>query len=98
MSEALLYAAGDFQDPSGDAYVKGVILTALAGALGTVLTLLGIIVKGVIDNLTIWPGWGWQKAARASSDSCPTKPTDFLPDLAQQPALLAAHAAQPFCT
>ena len=49
---ALLYAARDFQDPSGDAYVKGVILTALAGALGTVLTLLGIIVKGVIDNLT----------------------------------------------
>ncbi len=49
---ALLDIAGDFQDPNGDAYVKGVILTALAGALGTLLTLLGIIVKGVVDNLT----------------------------------------------
>ena len=49
---ALLKAAGDFQDPTGDAYVKGVILTALSGALGTILTLIGIIVKGVVDNLT----------------------------------------------
>ena len=49
---ALLTAASAFHEPGGDAYVKGVILTALSGALGSVLTLIGVIVKGVMDNLT----------------------------------------------
>lgn len=52
---SMLSTIEDFKNPQGDAYVKGVILTALSGALGTVLTLLGIIVKGVIDNLTARP-------------------------------------------
>ena len=39
---SLLGAAEGFDDPDkGDPYVKGVVLTALSGALGTVLTLLG---------------------------------------------------------
>ena len=49
---ALLEVAERFQDPNGDAYVKGVVLTAFSGALGSILTLMGIIVKGVVDNLT----------------------------------------------
>ena len=34
-----------------DAYVQGVILTALTGAIGTGLALLAIIVKAMADNL-----------------------------------------------
>ena len=37
---------------TGDDYAKGVVLTALSGALGSLLTLLGLIVKGLVDNLT----------------------------------------------
>ena len=49
----LVGTADTFQESeNGNDYVKGVILTALSGALGSILTLLGIIVKGVMDNLT----------------------------------------------
>jgi hypothetical protein len=35
-----------------DDFVRGIILTAIAGAIGSYLTLIGLIVKGLVDNLT----------------------------------------------
>ena len=32
-------------------YLQGVVLTALAGAISSMLTFMGIIVKGLVDNL-----------------------------------------------
>ena len=46
---ALMYAANNLPD---DQFVGGIILTAMAGAMGSFLSLIGIIVKGVVDNLT----------------------------------------------
>lgn len=35
-----------------DDFVKGIILTAIAGAISAFLSLIGLIVKGIVDNLT----------------------------------------------
>ena len=35
-----------------DQFVGGIILTAIAGAIGSFLSLIGIIVKGIMDKLT----------------------------------------------
>ena len=35
-----------------DDFIRGIILTAIAGAIGAFLSLIGIIVKGIMDNLT----------------------------------------------
>ena len=32
-------------------YLQGIVLTALAGAISSLLTFVGIIVKGLVDNL-----------------------------------------------
>ena len=37
--------------PDND-FIRGIILTAIAGAIGAFLSLIGIIVKGIMDNLT----------------------------------------------
>ena len=37
--------------PDND-FVRGIILTAIAGAIGSFLSLIGLIVKGLVDNLT----------------------------------------------
>ena len=49
--ETLIEAAKGIS-ADNDAYAKGVVLTALSGALGSILTLVGLIVKGLVDNLT----------------------------------------------
>ena len=38
--------------PADNDFVGGIILTAIAGAIGAFLSLIGIIVKGIMDNLT----------------------------------------------
>ena len=35
-----------------DDFIRGIILTAIAGAIGSFLSLIGIIVKGIMDKLT----------------------------------------------
>ena len=47
--DSLLEAANS---PSDDKYAQGVVMTALSGAIGSVLTLVGLIVKGLVDNLS----------------------------------------------
>ena len=38
--------------PEDNDFVGGIILTAIAGAIGSFLSLIGIIVKGIMDKLT----------------------------------------------
>ena len=38
--------------PEDDDFVRGIILTAIAGAISSFLSFIGIIVKGLVDNLT----------------------------------------------
>lgn len=38
--------------PEGDDFVRGIVLTAIAGAISAFLSLIGLIVKGLVDNLT----------------------------------------------
>ena len=38
--------------PNDNDFVGGIILTAIAGAIGSFLSLIGIIVKGIMDKLT----------------------------------------------
>ena len=40
----------DLEDRSE--YMQGVVLTAVTGGIGALLTLVSIIVKGLVDNLT----------------------------------------------
>ena len=35
-----------------DDFVRGIVLTAIAGALSAFLSFIGLIVKGIVDNLT----------------------------------------------
>ena len=49
---ALIYAAHNA--PSGDnsQFIQGIVLTAIAGAISALLSFMGLIVKGIVDNLT----------------------------------------------
>ena len=38
--------------PKDDDLVRGIVLTALAGAISSFLSFIGLIVKGIVDNLT----------------------------------------------
>ena len=38
--------------PSDDDFVRGIVLTAIAGAISAFLSFIGLIVKGIVDNLT----------------------------------------------
>ena len=38
--------------PANDDFVRGIILTAIAGAISAFLSFIGLIVKGLVDNLT----------------------------------------------
>lgn len=38
--------------PEGNDFVQGIVLTAIAGAISAFLSFIGIIVKGIVDNLT----------------------------------------------
>lgn len=38
--------------PEGDDFVRGIVLTAIAGAISAFLSFIGLIVKGLVDNLT----------------------------------------------
>ena len=35
-----------------DDFVRGIVLTAIAGAISSFLSFIGLIVKGLVDNLT----------------------------------------------
>ena len=35
-----------------DDFVRGIVLTAIAGAISAFLSFIGLIVKGLVDNLT----------------------------------------------
>jgi ABC-type uncharacterized transport system permease subunit len=37
--------------PSDDDFVRGIVLTAIAGAISAFLSFIGLIVKGIVDNL-----------------------------------------------
>ena len=37
---------------SDDDFVRGIVLTATAGAISAFLSFIGLIVKGIVDNLT----------------------------------------------
>ena len=49
---ALIFAAHNA--PSGDnsQFIQGIVLTAIAGAISALLSFMGLIVKGIVDNLT----------------------------------------------
>ena len=38
--------------PSDDDFVGGIVLTAIAGAISAFLSLIGLIVKGIVVNVT----------------------------------------------
>ena len=38
--------------PKDDDFVRGIVLTAIAGAISAFLSFIGLIVKGIVDNLT----------------------------------------------
>ena len=38
--------------PAGNDLVRGIVLTAIAGAISSLLSFAGLIVKGVVDNMT----------------------------------------------
>ena len=38
--------------PEGDDFVRGIVLTAIAGAISAFLSFIGLIIKGLVDNLT----------------------------------------------
>ena len=38
--------------PDEDDFVRGIVLTAIAGAISAFLSFIGLIVKGIVDNLT----------------------------------------------
>ena len=38
--------------PKDDDLVRGIVLTAIAGAISSLLSFIGLIVKGIVDNLT----------------------------------------------
>ena len=46
---ALIFAVPALPD---DDFVKGIILTAIVGAITAFLSFIGIIVKRIVDNLT----------------------------------------------
>ena len=50
LAGTLVVAAGvlDSRNPQ----LQGIIMTALAGAMSSLLTFIGLIVKGLVDNLT----------------------------------------------
>lgn len=37
---------------SDDDFVRGIVLTAISGAISAFLSFIGLIVKGIVDNLT----------------------------------------------
>ena len=37
-------------------FLQGIVMTALAGAISSLLSFMGLIVKGLVDNLTRKPG------------------------------------------
>ena len=38
--------------PKDDDFVRGIVLTAIAGAISSALSFVGLIVKGIVDKLT----------------------------------------------
>ena len=38
--------------PGDDDFVRGIVLTAIAGAISSFLSFIGLIVKGIVDNLS----------------------------------------------
>ena len=46
---ALIFAVPALPD---DDFVRGIVLTAIAGAISSFLSFTGLIVKGIVDNLT----------------------------------------------
>ena len=46
---ALIFAVPALPDSE---FVRGIVLTAIAGAISAFLSFIGIIVKGLVDNLT----------------------------------------------
>ena len=46
---ALIFSTDYLPD---DDFVRGIILTAIAGAISSFLSFIGLIVKGIVDNLT----------------------------------------------
>ena len=49
---ALMYAAHNSPDGTNSQFIQGIVLTAIAGAISALLSFMGLIVKGIVDNLT----------------------------------------------
>ena len=47
---ALVFSVQSLSDESQ--FLQGIVLTALAGAISSLLSFMGLIVKGLVDNLT----------------------------------------------
>ena len=49
---ALIFAAHNSPDGANSQFIQGIVLTAIAGAISALLSFMGLIVKGIVDNLT----------------------------------------------
>ena len=49
---ALIFAANNAPGGSNSQFIQGIVLTAIAGAMSALLSFIGLIVKGIVDNLT----------------------------------------------
>lgn len=49
---ALIIAAHHAPSGENSQFIQGIVLTAIAGAISAFLSFIGIIIKGIVDNLT----------------------------------------------
>ena len=49
---ALIFAAHNSPGGTNSQFIQGIVLTAIAGAISALLSFMGLIVKGIVDNLT----------------------------------------------
>ena len=48
----LIFAAHNAPGGENSQFIQGIVLTAIAGAMSAFLSFIGLIVKGIVDNLT----------------------------------------------
>ena len=49
---ALIFAALNAPSGENSQFIQGIVLTAIAGAISAFLSFIGLIIKGIVDNLT----------------------------------------------
>ena len=48
----LIFTAHNSPSGTNSQFIQGIVLTAIAGAISALLSFMGLIVKGIVDNLT----------------------------------------------